>query len=78
MSNLNKNTHNTTQRNTTAVSLTAVLRLWYSKKKEKLTSKMEGQGAKDYRLRIRNALQLVTVCANGERFKAGPDQDTVK
>lgn len=30
-----------------------------------------------YRLRVRNAAQLVTVCSGGQRFKAGKDQDEV-
>jgi len=35
------------------------------------------EGSTHYLLRVRNAKQLVAICANGERFKAGPDQDVV-
>jgi hypothetical protein len=31
-----------------------------------------------YRLRVRNAAQLVTICSGGQRFKVGKDQDEVK
>jgi imidazolonepropionase len=31
-----------------------------------------------YRLRVRNAAQLVTVCSGGQRFKVGKDQDQVE
>ncbi len=30
-----------------------------------------------YRLRVRNAAQLVTICSGGQRFKVGKDQDEV-
>merc|ERR1712000_594645 len=31
-----------------------------------------------YRLRVRNAAQLVTICSGGQRFKVGKDQDEVE